>query len=85
MRAAVCRAYGPPESIDVCEVPPPALSAGQLRVRVRAAAVNYPDVLLMAGKYQVTLDVPFVPGSESRARWSRSALTLTAASRSGIG
>jgi NADPH:quinone reductase len=31
---------------------------------VRAAAVNYPDVLLMAGKYQVTLDVPFVPGSE---------------------
>jgi NADPH2:quinone reductase len=64
MRAAVCRAYGPPESIDVCVVSPPALSAGQVRVRVRAAAVNYPDVLLMAGKYQVTLDVPFVPGSE---------------------
>ena len=64
MRAAVCRAYGPPESIDVCVVPPPVLSAGQVRVRVRAAAVNYPDVLLMAGKYQVTLDVPFVPGSE---------------------
>jgi NADPH2:quinone reductase len=52
MRAAVCRAYGPPESIDVGEVSPPVLSAGQVRVRVRAAAVNYPDVLLMAGKYQ---------------------------------
>jgi NADPH:quinone reductase len=64
MRAAVCRAYGPPESIEVGVVSPPALSAGQVRVRVRAAAVNYPDVLLMAGKYQVTLDVPFVPGSE---------------------
>jgi NADPH:quinone reductase len=64
MRAAVCRAFGPPETIDVCVVEPPALSAGQVRVRVRAAAVNYPDVLLMAGKYQVTLDVPFVPGSE---------------------
>jgi NADPH2:quinone reductase len=64
MRAAVCRAYGPPESIEVGVVSPPVLSAGQVRVRVRAAAVNYPDVLLMAGKYQVTLDVPFVPGSE---------------------
>jgi NADPH:quinone reductase len=64
MRAAVCRAYGPPESIEVGVVPPPALAAGQVRVRVSAAAVNYPDVLLMAGKYQVTLDVPFVPGSE---------------------
>jgi NADPH:quinone reductase-like Zn-dependent oxidoreductase len=64
MRAAVCRAYGPPESIDFGEVSRPVLAAGQVRVRVTAAAVNYPDVLLMAGKYQVTLDVPFVPGSE---------------------
>ena len=64
MRAAVCRAYGPPESIEVGVVSPPVLADGQVRVRVRAAAVNYPDVLLMAGKYQVTLDVPFVPGSE---------------------
>jgi NADPH2:quinone reductase len=64
MRAAVCRAYGPPEAIDVCSISPPAMAAGQVRVQVRAAAVNYPDVLLMAGKYQVTLDVPFVPGSE---------------------
>ena len=64
MRAAVCRAYGPPESIEVGEVDPPPLAAGQVRVRVRAAAVNFPDVLLMADKYQVSLDLPFVPGSE---------------------
>jgi NADPH2:quinone reductase len=65
MRAAVCRGYGPPESIEVGPVdPPPATESGQVRVRVSAAAVNYPDVLLMAGTYQVTLDVPFIPGSE---------------------
>jgi NADPH:quinone reductase len=65
MRAAVCRGYGPPESIEVGQVDPPsATGPGQVRVRVSAAAVNYPDVLLMAGTYQVTLDVPFIPGSE---------------------
>jgi NADPH:quinone reductase len=65
MRAAVCRGYGPPESIEVGPVdPPPVTQPGQVRVRVSAAAVNYPDVLLMAGTYQVTLDVPFIPGSE---------------------
>lgn len=37
---------------------------GQVRVRVGAAAVNFPDVLLMADKYQVSVPVPFVPGSE---------------------
>ena len=64
MRAAVCRESGPPEVVRVEEFPPPALGPGQVRVGVRAAAVNYPDVLLVAGEYQVKLPVPFVPGSE---------------------
>jgi NADPH:quinone reductase len=64
VRAAVCRAYGPPEVVRVEELPPPPLRPGQVRVGVRAAAVNYPDVLLVAGEYQVKLPVPFVPGSE---------------------
>jgi NADPH:quinone reductase len=64
MRAAVCHAYGPPETIRVGEVPSPALAPGQVRVRVGAAAVNFPDVLLMANTYQLTVPVPFVPGSE---------------------
>jgi NADPH2:quinone reductase len=64
MRAAVCDAYGPPEKIQVREVPSPVVSAGQVRVRVGAAAVNFPDVLLMANTYQLTVEVPFVPGSE---------------------
>jgi NADPH:quinone reductase len=64
MRAAVCRAYGPPESVSVCEMPSPAVGAGQVRVRVGAAAVNFPDVLFIADQYQLNVPVPFVPGSE---------------------
>jgi NADPH:quinone reductase len=64
MRAAVCAAYGPPEVIQILEVPSPAAASGQVRVRVGAAAVNFPDVLLMANQYQLTVPVPFVPGSE---------------------
>jgi len=64
VRAAVCREYGPPEVVRVEDLPSPALGPGQVRVGVRAAAVNYPDVLLVAGEYQVKLPVPFVPGSE---------------------
>jgi NADPH2:quinone reductase len=64
MRAALCREYGPPETIEVTDVAAPELAAGQVRVRVSAAAVNFPDVLLMADQYQLTVPVPFVPGSE---------------------
>jgi NADPH2:quinone reductase len=64
VRAALCREHGPPEVVRVGEVPAPALGAGQVRVAVRAAAVNFPDVLLVAGHYQVPVPPPFVPGSE---------------------
>lgn len=64
MRAAVCAAYGPPEVVGVRELPCPDLAPGQARVRVAAAAVNFPDVLLVAGTYQVKVAPPFVPGSE---------------------
>ena len=64
MRAAVCRAYGPPEVVEVGEFPSPPLDPSQVRVRVSAAAVNFPDVLLVANEYQIKLPTPFVPGSE---------------------
>jgi len=64
MRAAVCPEYGPPEVVRIEERPLPTPAAGEVRVRVRAAAVNYPDVLLIAGKYQISVPPPFVPGSE---------------------
>ena len=64
MRAAVCSEYGPPEVIRIEERTPPETPAGGVRVRVRAAAVNFPDVLLIANKYQISVPPPFVPGSE---------------------
>ena len=64
MRAAVCHSYGSPDVVKVEEVPAPDLGAGQVRVRVAAAAVNFPDVLLVADRYQMSVPPPFVPGSE---------------------
>jgi NADPH2:quinone reductase len=64
VRAAVCREYGGPDVVVVDDVAAPALPAGYARVRVAAAAVNYPDVLLVANRYQITVPTPFVPGSE---------------------
>ena len=64
MRAVLCRAYGQPEDLVIEELPDPVVGPGQVLVRVHAAAVNFPDVLLIAGKYQIKIPVPFVPGSE---------------------
>jgi NADPH:quinone reductase-like Zn-dependent oxidoreductase len=50
--------------VRVRDVPVPELSPGHVRIRVHEAAVNFPDVLLVAGRYQVTVPPPFIPGSE---------------------
>ncbi len=63
-RAAVCPEYGPPEVVRIEERASPPLEDGQVRVRVGAAAVNYPDVLLVANQYQISVPPPFVVGSE---------------------
>ncbi|MDD7811487.1 NADPH:quinone oxidoreductase family protein [Mycobacterium sp. CSUR Q5927] len=64
MRAIVCQQYGPPEDLVLEELPDPTPGPGTLVVRVRAAAVNFPDVLLIDGKYQLKIPTPFTPGSE---------------------
>jgi NADPH2:quinone reductase len=64
VRAAVCRSYGPPEVVETDNVPAPPVGPGQVRVRVDAAAVNFPDVLLVADRYQLSVPTPFVPSSE---------------------
>lgn len=64
MKAAVCRRYGPPEVVQIEDVTAPELGPGQVRLEVHAAAVNFPDVLIVANEYQLTVPVPFVPGSE---------------------
>lgn len=64
MRAVICKEFGPATSlvIEAFDLPPP--EPGHVRVRVEAAGVNFPDTLIVQGKYQVRPDRPFVPGAE---------------------
>ena len=64
MRAVRCEEYGPPTSVVVAEVEDPVAGEGQVVVDVVAAAANFPDVLVVADKYQVSIPVPFTVGSE---------------------
>ena len=64
MRAVVVREFGPPESIRVEEVPAPAPARGEVLIDVHAAGVNFPDLLVMTGRYQILPQRPFVPGKE---------------------
>jgi NADPH2:quinone reductase len=64
MRSVVCKELGPPEQLDVVDGPAPEPREGQVRIAVKAAGVNYVDGLIAAGRYQVKLTPPFVPGSE---------------------
>ena len=61
--AAVCDELGAP--LRVQQLPRPALAAGEVRVAVRAAGVNFADVLAVQGRYQVRHELPFVPGFEA--------------------
>jgi NADPH2:quinone reductase len=64
MRAVVCRSYGPPEQLVVEEMPSPRASAGQAVISVKACGVNFPDTLIIEGKYQFKPEPPFSPGGE---------------------
>jgi len=64
MKAVLCTEYGPPEKLVVADVPEESAGAGQLRIRVRAAGVNFPDVLIIKGEYQFKPTPPFSPGAE---------------------
>ena len=64
MRAAWCDRLGDASAVAVRDVPVPGPGPGQALVRVHAAALNFPDVLMVAGRYQVRLDPPFIPGTE---------------------
>ncbi len=65
MRAVVCTEYGPAERLEVLDVPAPEPGPGEVLIEVRAAGLNFPDTLLVEGKYQVRPDLPFTPGSEA--------------------
>jgi NADPH2:quinone reductase len=65
MKAVVCEAFGGAEVLALREVPdPPPPGPGELQVRIEARGVQYVDVLMLAGKYQLRPEPPFIPGSE---------------------
>jgi NADPH2:quinone reductase len=64
VKAVLCKQYGPPESLVVEELPSPKPGAGEAVVTVKAASVNFPDVLIIQNKYQFKPPLPFSPGSE---------------------
>jgi NADPH2:quinone reductase len=64
MKAVLCKQFGPPETLVVEEVADPVAGKGQVVVDIRAASVNFPDVLVIQNKYQVKPPLPFSPGSE---------------------
>src|SRR4029079_4170332 len=64
MRALVCHAYGPIESLKIEDVPKPAPAAGEILVKVGAAGVSFAAMLGIQGKHQNKPALPFVPGNE---------------------
>ena len=64
MRALLSHSPGGPETLRLTDIPDPVPGPGQLLVRVRACAINYPDVLIIEDKYQLKPPRPFAPGSE---------------------
>jgi NADPH2:quinone reductase len=64
VKAVLCKSYGPPESLAVEDVASPTPGPGEAVISVRAASVNFPDVLIIENKYQVKPPLPFSPGSE---------------------
>lgn len=64
MKAMLSTAPGGPETLELTDLPQPEPKKGQLRIRVRAAGVNFPDVLIIRDLYQMKLPRPFAPGGE---------------------
>jgi NADPH:quinone reductase len=64
MKAVLCKQYGPPESLTFEELPSPRPGPGEVVISVKAASVNFPDVLIIQNKYQFKPPLPFSPGSE---------------------
>lgn len=64
-KIVVCRELGPPEALALEEIPSAPLTPGEVRVAIRAAGINFPDVLMAAGEYQLKPPLPFTPGVEA--------------------
>jgi NADPH:quinone reductase len=64
MKAVLCKRFGSPESLVVEDIPSPKVNNAHVIVSVKACGVNFPDTLIIQGKYQYQPDLPFSPGAE---------------------
>jgi len=79
-KAIVCRELGSPETLRLEEFPSQPLKLGQVRVHIRAAGINFPDILMAAGEYQLKPELPFTPGMEAAGDISEIAADVTGVS-----
>jgi len=65
MKALLCERFADVDQLTVKDIPSPAVGPGDVRIRVHAASLNFPDALMVQGLYQFKPPLPFVPGSET--------------------
>ena len=68
MRALLCKELGTAEALQIETVDDPSPGPGEVVIDVHAAGLNFPDTLIISGKYQLQPDLPFVPGAEAAGR-----------------
>ncbi|RJF73935.1 NADPH:quinone oxidoreductase family protein [Rhodopseudomonas palustris] len=64
-KIVICRELGPPEALRLEDSERKALQPGEVRIAIRAAGINFPDILMCAGEYQLKPELPFIPGMEA--------------------
>ncbi|WP_209007405.1 NADPH:quinone oxidoreductase family protein [Roseibium litorale] len=64
MKACLCSSYGPPDTLQIEDIPVPVLGDEEVLVRVSACGLNFADTLIIQGRYQFKPDLPFSPGGE---------------------
>ena len=64
MRAILCKELGPANTLVIEDIASPTPGKGEVKVRVKAAGLNFPDTLIIEGKYQIKPQLPFSPGGE---------------------
>ena len=64
MKAILCTHFGTPDELELADIPQPSAGPGEVVVRIKAAALNFFDLLIIAGKYQHKPPFPFSPASE---------------------
>ena len=84
MKALLCKAFGPASSLVLDDLPSPEPKKNEVLIEVHAAGVNFPDTLIIEGKYQFKPPFPFSPAAK-RPAWSRRSARRSVTSRSATG